>query len=377
MDSKQQLEDKEQSVLECEEYLQKHNIQQKLVHCIVQLCVNKPENPETFLKEYFQALEKEKALKDKQKMSSLLRQESDDQLIVVSPFRRNSGRRDAISGKPYSEEDATNYVKTIVPKDEKTMASLQKSIEKNILIKHLEDYQRKDIFDAMFAVVHNPGDIIIKQGDEGDNFYVIDEGIVDVFVDDVYVNSIADSGSFGELALIYNTPRKATVKAKTAVKLWAIDRDTYRRILMSSIIKKRKLYNEFLSKVSIIASLDEYERLTIADALTPVEFSDGDIVVKQGEPGDDFYIIEEGTAVVLQQRSADEPQVEVGRLGKSEYFGEIALLLDRPRAATVVAKGPLKCVKLDRATFERLLGPCADILKRNVKHYNSLISLTV
>jgi cAMP-dependent protein kinase regulator len=257
------------------------------------------------------------------------------------------------------------------------MASLQKSIEKNILIKHLEDYQRKDIFDAMFPMVHNPGDIIIKQGDEGDNFYVIDEGIVDVFVDNVYVNTIADSGSFGELALIYNTPRKATVKAKTTVKSWAIDRDTYRRILMGSIIRKRKLYEEFLSKVSIIANLDEYERLTVADALTPVEFSDGDIVVKQGEPGDDFYIIEEGTAVVLQQRSADEPQVEVGRLGNSEYFGEIALLLDRPRAATVVAKGPLKCVKLDRATFERLLGPCADILKRNVEHYNSLISLSV
>lgn len=57
--------------------------------------------------------------------------------------------------------------------------------------------------------------------------------------------------------------------------------------------------------------------------------------------------------------------------------GEIALLLDRPRAATVKAKGPLKVIKLDRARFERILGPCADILKRNMTHYNSLISLSV
>jgi hypothetical protein len=91
MASKQQPEDKEQPTRECEEYLQKHNIQQKLVDCIVQLCVNRPENPETFLKEYFQALEKEKALKDKQKMSSLLRQESDDQLIVVPPLEEIVG----------------------------------------------------------------------------------------------------------------------------------------------------------------------------------------------------------------------------------------------------------------------------------------------
>lgn len=57
--------------------------------------------------------------------------------------------------------------------------------------------------------------------------------------------------------------------------------------------------------------------------------------------------------------------------------GEIALLLDRPRAATVVARGPLKCVKLDRARFERVLGPCADILKRNITQYNSFVSLSV
>ena len=130
-------------------------------------------------------------------------------------------------------------------------------------------------------------------------------------------------------------------------------------------------------QLATVESLDIYERLTVADALTPVQFNDGDIIVKQGEPGDDFYVIEEGTAIVLQRRSADEPEVEVGRLHKSDYFGEIALLLDRPRAATVVAKGPLKCVKLDRARFERLLGPCADILKRNLEHYNSLISLSV
>lgn len=57
--------------------------------------------------------------------------------------------------------------------------------------------------------------------------------------------------------------------------------------------------------------------------------------------------------------------------------GEIALLLDRPRAATVVARGPLKCVRLDRARFERVLGPCSDILKRNISQYNSFVSLSV
>ncbi len=47
-----------------------------------------------------------------------------------------------------------------------------------------------------------------------------------------WVTSIGEGGSFGELALIYGTPRAATVRAKTNVKLWGIDRDSYRRILM-------------------------------------------------------------------------------------------------------------------------------------------------
>lgn len=58
-------------------------------------------------------------------------------------------------------------------------------------------------------------------------------------------------------------------------------------------------------------------------------------------------------------------------------LGEIALLLDRPRAATVVSRGQLKCVKLDRARFERVLGPCSDFLKRNIAQYNSFVSLSV
>lgn len=133
----------------------------------------------------------------------------------------------------------------------------------------------------------------------------------------------------------------------------------------------------FFFAQSFLESLDKWEKLTVADALQPIQYMDDEIIVEQGRPGDDFYIIEDGTAIVYQRRNEDDPQTEVSRLGPGDYFGEIALLLDRPRAATVVAKGSLKCVKLDRATFERLLGPCSDILKRNMEHYNSLISLSV
>uniref|UniRef100_G3U963 Protein kinase cAMP-dependent type I regulatory subunit beta n=1 Tax=Loxodonta africana TaxID=9785 RepID=G3U963_LOXAF len=366
------LSEEDESLKGCELYVHKHSIQQVLKECIVHLCVAKPDRPMKFLREYFEKLEKEenKQILAWQKSSS----QSDSHEEEISPMPPNPV---VMSAEVYTEEDAVSYVRKVIPKDYKTMTALAKAISKNVLFAHLDDNERSDIFDAMFPVTHIAGEIVIQQGDEGDNFYVIDQGEVDVYVNGEWVTSISEGGSFGELALIYGTPRAATVKAKTDLKLWGIDRDSYRRILMGSTLRKRKMYDEFLSKVSILESLEKWERLTVADALEPVQFEDGEKIVVQGAPGDDFYIITEGTASVLQRRSPNEEYVEVGRLGPSDYFGEIALLLNRPRAATVVARGPLKCVKLDRPRFERVLGPCSEILKRNIQRYNSFISLTV
>lgn len=308
---------------------------------------------------------------------SLSGAEDGEENVSAPPKAVGKLRRGAVSAEPFTEEDATSYVKKVVPKDYKTMAALSKAISKNILFAHLDDNERSDIFDAMFPVIHCAGDVIIKQGDEGDNFYIIDSGEVAVYVNNDLVTTISDGGSFGELALIYGQLRAATVKAKSDVKLWAIDRDTYRRILMGSTIRKRDMYQEFLSKVSILESLDKWERLTVADSLEPVQFEDGQKIVVQGEHGEDFFIIIEGNATVYQQRNETDEEMEVGRLGPSDYFGEIALLLDRPRAATVIAKGPLKCVKLDRQRFERVLGPVSEILKRNISRYTSFVSLSV
>jgi len=114
--------------------------------------------------------------------------------------------------------------------------------------------------------------------------------------------------------------------------------------------------------------------------------------VSEGDVGDGFYIIVEvsafihlwyilcffykkGEVVVTQKREGKD--VEVARLYSSSYFGEIALLTNRPRAATVTAVGPCKCVKMDRDRFVRVMGPCEDILTRNMNVYNQYISVKI
>merc|ERR1712113_1070994 len=122
--------------------------------------------------------------------------------ISSQPVRR----RGAISAEPVTEDDISSYVKKVVPKDYKTMAALSKAISKNVLFSHLDENERSDIFDAMFPVNALPGEVIIQQGDEGDNFYIIDTGEVEVYVNGEKMVTIGEGGSFGELALIYGLP---------------------------------------------------------------------------------------------------------------------------------------------------------------------------
>jgi len=288
-------------------------------------------------------------------------------------------RRGGISSETLSDEPSIAI--PTVPKTRETQDRLDQALEKNIMFNHLEEEERKGLFSAMVEVHYKVGDIIIRQGDEGDNFYVVDSGVCDIFVSKngdppVLVMEVYEGGSFGELALINFSPRAATVIAKTDVRLWALNRITYRKILMDQTMTKRKMYEEFLEKVSILKDIDKYERISLADALEPCNFQSGEVIVKQGDPGDKFYIIVEGEVLVSHQTDLNDPSSshEVTRLHSGDYFGEIALLLDQPRAASVTAITNTKCVEMDRQRFIRLLGPCENILRRNMERYNQYMT---
>jgi len=91
-------------------------------------------------------------------------------------------------------------------------------------------------------------------------------------------------------------------------------------------------------------------------------------VIKQGEKGDTFYIIEEGSASATKKIDGDKDE-EVLSYKKGDYFGELSLLREQPRAANVMASTDLSVVVIDRDTFIRVLGPLKEILKRNMDKY--------
>merc|ERR1712125_98772 len=114
---------------------------------------------------------------------------------------------------------------------------------------------------------------------------------------DKVVKTCESGDVFGELALLYNCPRAATVEAQETCLMWQLDRDTFTNIVKEAAQKKRQRYDTFLAKVPLLASMDAYERSQLADALRSESFAGGQTIVSQGEVGQKFYIIEEGEAV--------------------------------------------------------------------------------
>lgn len=286
-------------------------------------------------------------------------------------------RRRGISSEIIDMAALSKHKPPVNPKSDDERSRLSQSTQNNVLFRYLETDDKKVVYDAMFEKKYKAGESIITQGADGDNFYVVDTGECEIFQkegdnEEKLVKTATAGDSFGELALIYGQPRAATVRAKTDVKCWAIDRLTFRKIMMGTTLKKRRLYEEFLKKVTVLENLTPYERLTVSDALVPCEYKDGDVIIKEGGQAYSFYIITDGEVKVTKRLNGEIK--EVARLQKSNYFGELALLFDQPRAATVIAVGDVKCIKMDRKSFNSLLGPCVSILKRNLERYNEFMT---
>uniref|UniRef100_A0A674D5T6 cAMP-dependent protein kinase type II regulatory subunit n=1 Tax=Salmo trutta TaxID=8032 RepID=A0A674D5T6_SALTR len=265
------------------------------------------------------------------------------------------------------------------PKTDEQRHRLQEACKDILLFKNL-DPQMSQVLDAMFEMPVEAGEHIIDQDDDGDNFYVIERGTFDILMKSDKVERVVGSydnqGSFGELALMYNTPRAATIIATSVGALWCMDRLMFRRIIVKNNHKKRKMYEAFIESLPLLTSLQVSERMCVVDVLSSKTYTDGEQIIAQGATANCFYIVESGQVRITMNTSKVrvEEEVEIATCTRGQYFGELALVTNKPRAASAYAVGNVKCLVMDVQAFERLLGPCMDIMKRNIVNYDEQLA---
>lgn len=248
------------------------------------------------------------------------------------------------------------------PKSPESIKFIDNALADNFIFASLTKEERLQLIDAMKADSAKAGSVIINQGDIGDYFYVVEEGNVTFAVDGNHVGQCSRGATFGELALLYDSPRAATCLANSDCKLWSVDQRTFRHMLANSNASQQKDVLEVLKKVKFLADLeDDAMLIKIADALATLNFNAGDKIINKGDVGEVFYIVKEGRVKVHDIGFGDSQFVDQ-MLGHGDFFGERALLTGEPRAADITAEVDTVCLCLSREEFEKSLGPLQELI---------------
>jgi CRP-like cAMP-binding protein len=202
------------------------------------------------------------------------------------------------------------------------------------------------------------GAVVVRQGESADEFFIIRRGRV-VIIDEVpggeeeELRAMTAGEAFGELALLQGTPRTATVRAATDVELFVVDKGSFDRMLADSV--RIPELAPSVSALMSVWSMPPFRHLSASDAQSVAAAGEwlallpDTSVFTAGDMGDAYYVVGSGHLEVI------EDGVKVRDLGPGDYFGEIALLLDVPRTATVRTRTPARVFKLDRAAFNKVL----------------------
>ena len=207
------------------------------------------------------------------------------------------------------------------------------------------------------------GTTIVRQGERGDEFFVIAVGQAAVLVrergEDRSVNELGVGDYFGERALLGDGLRRATVRSVTPIKLLAFPADVFWTELAGTMAWETRLRTalgerERLQGLPIFAGMGSRQLDLLAVKIQVRDVDSGETVVRQGDPGDTFFIVREGELDVLVSGNGARRRANVLKPG--DFFGEVALLYNVPRTATVRARSRASVWQLGRQDFRDLVG---------------------
>ncbi|KAF4105530.1 hypothetical protein G5714_013192 [Onychostoma macrolepis] len=302
--------------------------------------------------------------------------------VAVEVHRRLKAK-EGVSAEPTSRhfchDHSAHHISTErqrIRKDSGTKKLINEAIMNNDFLKKLEPQHTREMVDCMYEKIYAAEKLVIQEGEPGNYLYVLAEGLLEVIQNGKLLGQMRPGTAFGELAILYNCKRTATVKAVTQSHIWALDRQTFQTIMMRSTQARHEEYFSFLRSVSLLKDLPEEKLAKIIDCLEIEYFDKGEYIIREGEEGNTFFIIAKGEVLVTQTtEDFSEPQ-EIKSLGVGDYFGEKALISEDVRSANIIAKeNDTQCLVVDRDNFNQMVGTYEE-LQAYLKEYVEQLSLS-
>ena len=270
--------------------------------------------------------------------------------------------------------------------------------------------QIKALTSCMYPMKFKSGSMVIKEGDPGNVLYIIESGFLVVYNETVSGRRLGRGALFGELALLYNCTRTASVRVMTGedlskdgihlenydAYLWALERSAFQTAMVESGLHQRSKLMDFLRNVQLFTGWSEEMLSKVVDVSERREYRPGDYILRQGARGDTFFVIQEGGVRVTKNEGEGGPELFIRRLGAGEFFGEKALTASSPqktaplsredtaaaiRTANVIAEDDspkVSCLVIEREAFNQLIGskvatfPEYDVKKVSLTPYDQI-----
>jgi cAMP-dependent protein kinase regulator len=296
--------------------------------------------------------------------------------MTVALALRTKQRHGAIVAENSSQlMEASGQHKRQVPKDPAVHAFLVQALQGNMFFGALGDSELAEVASAMECEHLAAGAVLMRQGEAGDSMYAIETGRLEIVMNGAKVGEFGEGTPgrvVGELAVLFSSPRSATVRAATNARVWRIDRAAFRALTAAGQEREHATLLAALRR-GILETLEEAQLSKVASAAFRVRFAAGEQIIRKGEPGEVFYIIESGSVICRDLPGEQRDNI----LSAGDYFGERALVKREARACNVYAAGGgsagagagagagASLIALHRDDFEALLGHLRDLLEHN------------
>jgi cGMP-dependent protein kinase len=329
------------------------------------------------LEDQIKLLEQKLAEKDdliQELMSRLDKYQSIVHSTTTSPTAPRKQRATGISAEPRAPRNLQDFDTdrdrfNVFPKSASSRDFIQRAIQADDFLKHLSPGNIFQIVDCMQLVDYKKETLIIKEGDVGSKLFVLEDGRLEVTKEGQKLCNMGPGKVFGELAILYNCTRTASVKALTPCKLWEIERHVFKGIIMRTELLRQQQCFELLKKVPRFNTKSDETINKFVDVFEEAHFEFNEYIVRQGASRDTFFIIAKGQAKETERRPGDSQDTDVRVLGPGDYFGDKALDEDDVTSCNVVVSDPcgVDCIVLDRETYTQLISKLEASEKASVR----------
>jgi CRP-like cAMP-binding protein len=274
-------------------------------------------------------------------------------------------------GALYDKQDFSSFRSTSYPKSDEVKAFIYDAIRPNALFENDGESELIELINLFKPVTKKKGERVVEQGEKGDTFYVVESGELSIQIKTgkgkdaktMKCGQYSTGAAFGELALIFDSPRAATITATTNVKLWCLERQAYRLRIGQIRFQEREEKLNFIRRCKIRGRdfCELFDASQIEDLSCVVKtdhYKEGSVVLREGEVNDTLYIIRSGT-VDRFKRTQDG---KIGSVREGQTFGTYALLTVTTSTETFVAATDIVVYYLTHNDFESMIGTMQDAL---------------